>query len=246
MTEVLPAIIPESYEDLCSKMAVVKGIVNLVQVDICDGRFVPSVSWPYIGDPEGHFEKMTTEEQEGFPFWENMDFEADLMINLTQELAEKWIKVGAKALVLHIESSPNILDIVKEIRKTYGYSGDSVASVEIGIAINIDTDNKVLDGFLEKNSEGRRLADFVQFMGIDKIGYQGQEFDEEVYKKIKELRNKYSDVTISIDGGVNFDNYKELVKAGANKLISGSAIYESENIKQAVEEMSGKLVESSL
>jgi lipopolysaccharide export LptBFGC system permease protein LptF len=59
----------------------------------------------------------------------------------------------------------------------------------------------------------------------------------EVIKKIKALRKKYLDLTISVDGGVNFDNYKKLVKAGANKLISGSAIYESENIKEAVEEM---------
>lgn len=238
MTEILPAIIPESYEDLNCKMSAVKGIVKLVQIDICDGRFVPSESWPYIGDDENRFEKII-EEDEGFPFWQDMDFEADLMIKITQELVEKWIKAGAKVLVLHIESSPNILDIVKELRKTYGYSEDSLVSVEIGIALNVNTPNEALDKFLEKNTQGRRLADFVQFMGIDKIGYQGQKFDEKDYKKIKELRKKYPDVTISVDGGVNFDNYKELVKAGANKLISGSAIYESENIKRAVEEMRG-------
>ena len=74
-------------------------------------------------------------------------------------------------------------------------------------------------------------------MGIKKIGYQGQPFDEEVLKKIKDLRKKYPDITISVDGGVSFDNYKDLAKAGANKLISGSALYESENIKEAWEEM---------
>ena len=238
MTQVLPAIIPTSYEDLTCKMSVVRDIVKLVQVDVCDGKFVPSESWPYIGDEENHFEKMTTEEQEGFPFWEDMDFEADLMIKTTQEAVEKWIRVGAKAVVLHLESSPEILNIVKELRKIYGYSGDSLVNVEIGIAINVNTPDEALYEFLESNAEGKRFADFVQFMGIDKIGYQGQEFDEKDYQKIKDLRNKYPSVTISVDGGVNFDNYKDLVKAGANKLISGSAIYESENIKEAVEEMS--------
>ena len=237
--QVLPAIIPESYEDLSSKMSRVKGIVKLVQVDVCDGRFVPSKSWPYVGDYENNFERMTNIEEEGFPFWESMDFEADLMINLTQEAAEKWINVGAKSLVLHFESSPKVLDIVKELRKTYGYSGDSVVNIEIGIALNVDTPDESLDVFLKKDDQGRRLVDFVQFMGIDKIGYQGQKFDEKDYNKISELRKKYPGLTISVDGGVNFDNYKELVKAGANKLISGSAIYESENIKQAVEEMRG-------
>ena len=167
MIEVLPAIIPESYEDLSYKMSLVKNFVKLVQMDVCDGKFVPSKCWPYVGDDENHFEKIT-EEDEGFPFWQNMDFEADLMI---------------------------------------------------------------------KNPEGHTLADFIQFMGIKKIGYQGQPFDEEVLKKIKDLRKKYPDITISVDGGVSFDNYKDLAKAGANKLISGSALYESENIKEAWEEM---------
>ena len=237
MTQILPAIIPTSYEDLSCKMSVVKSIVKLVQIDICDGKFVPSKSWPYVGDNENHFEKIITEEQEGFPFWDSMDYEADLMINITQESVENWIKAGAKAVVLHIESSKKISDIVKELRKIYGYSGDSVADIEIGIALNIDTANEDLDEFLNKDTQGRRLIDFVQFMGIDKIGYQGQEFDEEVYKKIKALRKKYSDVSISVDGGVGFDNYKKLIRAGANKLISGSAIYESENITEAFKEM---------
>ena len=237
MTEVLPAIIPESYEDLNCKMSTVKDIVKLVQIDICDGKLVPSKSWPYVFDEENHFEKIT-EEAEGFPFWQNMDFEADLMIKNPETEAEKWIKAGAKAIVFHIESSPKILDLIKDLRKTYGYSGDSLVNIEIGLAFNINTPNENLDKFLEKNTDGRMLVDFVQFMGIKKIGYQGQEFDEEVLKKIKALRKKYPSVIISIDGGVNFDNYKDLIKAGANKLISGSAIFESENIKKAVEEMS--------
>ncbi len=236
MIEVLPAIIPESYEDLSYKMSLVKNFVKLVQVDVCDGKFVPSKCWPYVGDDENHFEKIT-EEDEGFPFWQNMDFEADLMIKNPEETIEKWIKAGAKALVVHIESSPKVLDLVKDLRKTYGYAGDSLANFEIGIALNIDTQNSELDVFLEKNPEGHTLADFIQFMGIKKIGYQGQPFDEEVLKKIKALREKYPDVTISVDGGVSFENYKDLAKAGANKLISGSALYESDNIKEAWEEM---------
>ena len=236
MTEVLPAIIPESYEDLSCKMSVVKGIVKLVQIDFCDGKFVPSKSWPFVNDQENHFEKMV-EEDEGFPFWQDMDFEADLMIKNPEESAEKWIKAGAKAIVLHFESSPKILDFVKDLRKTYGYSGDTLVNIEIGIALNINTPNSVLDEFLEPNAQNRTLADFVQFMGIKRIGYQGEEFDEDVYEKISDLRKKYPDVVISVDGGVSFDNYKELVKAGANKLISGSALYESENMAEAVKQM---------
>ena len=61
MIEVLPAIIPESYEDLSCKMSEVKGIVKLVQIDFCDGKFVPSKSWPFVGDDENHFESIARE-----------------------------------------------------------------------------------------------------------------------------------------------------------------------------------------
>jgi len=237
MTEVLPAIIPTSYEDLKEKMSTVRGLASLVQIDVCDGKFVSSKCWPYVGDEENNFKKILKED-EGFPFWQDMDFEADLMIQNPETEAEKWIKAGAKAIVLHYESSPKILDLVKKLRKDYGYLADSVAGIEIGLAIDIDTPNTVLDEFLKADKDSGVLVDFVQFMGIKKIGYQGQEFDEEVLTKIKALRKKYPSVVISIDGGVNFDNNKTLIKVGANKLISGSAIFESENIKKAIEEMS--------
>ncbi len=236
MAEVLPAIIPISYEDLKEKMSIVRGLTSLVQIDVCDGKFVSSKCWPYAGDTENDFEKIVGED-EGFPFWQDMDFEADLMIESPEIEVEKWIKAGAKAIVLHYESSPKILDLVKKLRKEYGYLADSVAGIEIGLAINIDTSNEVLDEFLKADKEGKILIDFVQFMGIKKIGYQGQEFDEEVIKKIKTFRKKYKNIIISIDGGVNFDNNKALIKAGVNKLISGSAIFESEDIKEAIKEM---------
>lgn len=238
MVEVIPAIIPESFLDLKDKMAQVKGLTSLVQVDICDGKFVPSTCWPYLGDTDGDFQLMITNESEGFPFWESMDFEADLMVaNPENGKAEDFIRIGAKRIILHIESSDHMLDFVKKLRKEYGYPADSMTSIEIGMGINIETDNSVLDEYLTPDESGKALADFVQFMGIDHIGYQHQEFDEKVLDKIVELRAKYPDVIISIDGGVSFDDAHDLVEAGVNRLVSGSALYNSDNMKEAIEEM---------
>ncbi|MFA6340702.1 MAG: hypothetical protein WCX27_00470 [Candidatus Paceibacterota bacterium] len=234
--EILPAIIAESFEDLQYKMSQVKGLVKTVQIDVCDGRFVPSKSWPYIGDEDNDFERILRE-SEGFPFWESLDFEADLMISDPEKSAEDWITAGAKGIVLHIESSKELPNFIKELRKKYGYPIESAVTVEIGIALNPDTPNEMLDEYLKADAEGRTLADFVQFMGIDRIGFQGQEFNGDILKKIRDLRKKYPDVVISVDGGVNFDNAGDLKKAGANKLISGSALYESEDIGEAIEEM---------
>ncbi len=236
MAEVIPAIIPESFEDLREKMSLVNELVPVVQVDVCDGKFVPSKSWPFVND-KGDFEQLIRE-SEGFPFWETLDFEADLMVaNPEDGMAEDWIKAGAKRIILHEESSDKILKFVKKLRKEYGYFGDSAITMEIGIGINVDTPDEVLDVYLKTDELGRSLADFVQFMGIDKIGYQGQSFDERDFEKIRNLREKYPEAIISVDGGVNLENAPDLVEAGVNRLVSGSAIYESENIEEAIEEM---------
>lgn len=237
MTEVIPAIIPESFEDLKEKMIQVKGFTSLVQIDICDGVFVPSYCWPYVGDDENNFQKILKED-EGFPFWEDMDFEADLMIAHPEDgRAEEFITAGAKRIIIHIESSEKIFDFVKDLRKKYGYVADSITSIEIGLGINIDTDSAVLDAYLVPDATGKTLIDFVQCMGIRKIGYQHQEFDEAVLEKIQNLRAKYPNLAISIDGGVNFENAHDLVDAGVTRLVSGSALYNSDDMAEAIDEM---------
>ncbi len=234
MIEILPAIIPQTLEDLKDKMFLVNTLVRVVQIDVCDGKFVPSKCWPYINDEEGDFHKIINESEE-FPFWQSLDFEADLMVQDPENSAEDWIKAGAKRIVLHLESSKNLFPFIKELRKKYGYVGESAVSVEIGIAINIFTPNASLYEYLDPGTEGLSLIDFVQFMGIKRIGYQGESFDRGVLEKISDLREKYPDTIISVDGGVNFEDAHDLAAAGANRLISGSTVYESENIKEAIE-----------
>ncbi len=235
MVEVIPAIIPQSLEDLKEKMALVDGISPVVQIDVCDGRFVPSKCWPYINDKED-FQKIL-DEQEEFPFLGTLDFEADLMIEDPEVRAEDWIHAGAKRIILHIESGTDLLLFVKDLRKKYGYLSDSIINIEIGIGINIDTRNDMLDQYLIADENGNSLADFVQFMGIKKIGYQHQEFDGEVLEKIRDIRARFPGSILSVDGGVNFENAHDLVEAGINRLVSGSTIYTSDDIRQAIEEL---------
>ena len=235
MVEVIPAIIPQSFEDLKEKMTQVNKLVPIVQIDVCDGKFVPSKCWPYAND-NGEFVKLVDESEE-FPFWKSLDFEVDLMVENPESTIPDWIKAGAKRLIIHIESSKDPFKLMADLRNKYGYSGDSAYSIEIGVAIGADTPNSTLDEYLKPNFAGRSLADFVQFMGIKKIGYQGQEFDTEVLDKISDLRKNFPDTIISVDGGVNFENAQDIVEAGVNRLVSGSAIYESDNIREAITEL---------
>jgi ribulose-phosphate 3-epimerase len=105
--------------------------------------------------------------------------------------------------------------------------GEMSREVELGIALGLNTPITDITGYLED-------IDFVQFMGIAQIGYQGEAFDERVLDRIREFHNAHPEVIISVDGGVNFDTAHLLAQAGAKRLVSGSAILKSANPAQAI------------
>jgi ribulose-phosphate 3-epimerase len=234
MVEIIPAILPKDLDDLRDKMTSVSGLAPLVQIDICDGKFVPSKTWPYVKGGMDEFARIKAED-EGFPFWDSLDFEIDLMIRNPEEVVFDWVMVGAKRLVLHIESAPNILETIEKLRAEYGTAKEETFGLEIGVALDIRTPNEELFEILDLiDEDGDCIVDFIQFMGIDNVGFQGQEFDDRVLEKISDLRGLYPDIPISVDGGVNFDNASDIISAGATRLISGSAIFESGDIAEAI------------
>jgi len=228
MVEIIPAIIPKSFEDLKDKMSQVLSLTPLIQIDITDGKFVPNKSWPYIsGGLDENFYKILREE-EGFPLWDKIDFEVDLMVEKPENEINYWISVGAKRIIVHIESTDKMPEIINNFKKRFGEHHDLLSDVELGVALNIETPFSVVSPFLDS-------IDFVQFMGISKIGFQGVHFDERVIEKIDEVRQNNADLIISVDGGVNLDNAKELLEVGVNRLVVGSAIFESSDIRTTIE-----------
>jgi ribulose-phosphate 3-epimerase len=237
MIEIIPAILPTDLEDLRDKMASVSSLTPLVQIDICDGKFVRSKSWPYVKGGMAEFERIKAED-EGFPFWDSLDFEVDLMVRHPEEVVHDWVMAGAKRLVLHIESSPDILETIENLRGEYGTAKDEAFGLEIGVALDIQTPNEQVYEILDLiDEQGDSIIDFVQFMGIDNVGFQGQEFDDKVLEKISDLRSVYPNMPISVDGGVSFDNAADLISAGATRLVSGSAIFESGDIAKAIDDL---------
>lgn len=221
MIQIIPAILPTDFEDLRTRLAQVRKLAPFVQVDICDGEFVPSVTWPY-GDP-GSFAKILSED-EGFPFWEDFQFEFDLMVARPEEVVQDWIDAGASRIIIHNKSTEKLGEILDQLERSF---------VESGVALQIDEDPKVLAPYIEK-------IDFIQCMGIARIGHQAEPFDEKVVHKIKEVRALFPDIIISVDGGVNFDTAEILGKAGANRLVSGSAIFNTSNPEKAIESLKEK------
>lgn len=227
MIEIIPAIMPTGIEDIKSKIGSVYDLVSTIQLDLTDGNFVPSQTWPYNGRDEYQLEQILSEE-EGLPFWDKIDFEFDLMVSGAEKQFDTFVKLGAKRIVFHLEAEDNTNGSFKDFVE--GIDVYDRESINIGIAISNDTD-------LEKIYPFINIVDFVQLMGIKKVGYQGEEFDERVIERIKTLRNLYPDLPISIDGSVNIDTAESLVRAGATRLVVGSAIWKSVNPRGIIESL---------
>ncbi len=215
-TQIIPAILPRDFAEIAEKVELVKGFVKNIQIDICDGHFVPSFTWPYKKHDDS-FEKML-KEQEGLPDWQNIDYEFDLMVNKPEDVVDDWVAVGAARIIIHAEAKGDVVAAVKSLQ----------GRAEVGLAFNIDTPVQIPEGI-----EADQVS-FFQLMGIDRVGFQGQDFDAKVIEKIRSTKEKYPDIPISIDGGVSLETATKLLAAGADRLVVGSAIFNEENPIDAV------------
>lgn len=217
MVEIIPAIIPESLEHLRSKLLSLQNVSNKVQIDITDGMFVMSRSWPMKKEDQKLFEDFARGKEQ-LPLSDTFSFEVDLMMHKPETVLEKWVKAGIFGAIFHIESRHNFGEI-KQIAKN---------SIELGVAIQNKTPLERLESYIDD-------VDFVQVMGIETLGRQGEVFSKNTVETVKTLKEKYPGVTIQIDGGVNEESAPLLIEAGANRLVSGSYILRSENPRRAIE-----------
>ena len=224
--EILPAILPQDFAELKEKIGMVKDYVKTIQIDVCDGQFSPKACWPYKKHDDD-FEKIIHED-EGFPGWEDVNFEIDLMANKPEDLVENWVIAGASRIIIHVESKG---DAIGAINKLAG-------RVEVGLALNIETPIEMINDAII-NDQGKDPEDWavksIQLMGINHVGFQGEPFDERVIEKVKAVRAKYPEMIISVDGGVSLETAPKLIEAGVSRLIVGSAIFNSDNFIESIQ-----------
>ena len=132
------------------------------------------------------------------------DFEVHLMVKEPEKIIDKWIERGAKRVIIH---------------SLRGSTSKWWKQVEFGLGVELGV---ALEEIYAHVSE----FDFVQLMSIAKIGAQGYPFDERIFDRIKEVRAKFPQVPLSVDGGINTENYRKLQDAGADRLIVGSGFKE--------------------
>ena len=211
-TQISPSILSADFSQLGNEIKrLEEGGADMIHVDVMDGHFVPNLT---IGPPVIKALKKNC----------NIKFDVHLMISPVHKYIEAYADAGADIITIHPEATNDLkasISKIKELKK------------KVGISLNPETKVEVIKKYIDQ-------IDLVLIMSVNP-GFGGQKFMPEVLNKIKELKkiqeNQNLDFDIEIDGGINFENSKIAVKAGANILVSGTTIFKSNNgnIKKNIE-----------
>ncbi len=215
MTEIIPAVIPPNLNLLRETFSRVLGFAKKVQMDVVDGHYAPVTTWPF-GPHQMDELLLMVRGEERFPFINDLDFEIDMLVLHPVEYLTDFISIGAKGIVIHMDSTDHVKICLETIKN---------AGCEAGLGIKPSGRMEDLLSFLP-------LVDFVQFMGSDKVGFNGVDLDEKVLPIITEFHRSHRSVPIQVDIGVNFETAPKLIEAGVSRLVSGSAIFNGEDVKQ--------------
>lgn len=223
MGAIVPAILPKNLKDLEEKLTRFEGIADSVQIDVIDGRYAAPASWPYT---EGRDElARRAAAGESLPCLGSLAFDVDLMVADPEDVIGSWIALGASRITVHAESTRYLSRIVSDFDVKYGHrQGFAPELLSLGLAIGVATDMNILEPYLAH-------IDYVQFMGIATIGKQGEPFDPRALERIRAFHKKHPKIDIQVDGGVSMKTAPELLAAGADRLIIGSALRDAHDVR---------------
>lgn len=174
---------------------------DVYHLDVMDGQFVKlkTLDYTYFNQLQG---------------CSTILLDAHLMVNNPQKVINKYLKTGVSIISVHYESFSSVEELLKVIKKI------KKANKMAGVAIDKDTDIKVIDPIIDK-------LDLVLVMCV-KAGKGGQMFDENAIEKIKYVRSLNKNILIEVDGGINAETGAKCAKAGADILVSGTYIYNND------------------
>jgi ribulose-phosphate 3-epimerase len=213
--EIAPSILSADFAHLAREIEKVeKAGANLIHLDVMDGHFVPNIT---IGPPVvASIRKIT-----------KLPLDAHLMIEKPERFIDDFIRAGVDWLSVHVEADAHL-------DRTLSYL--KASGLRAGVAINPGSSLSSLDQILP-------LADYVLIMTVNP-GFGGQKFIPYTLKKVRQLRqsivsNGY-ETRIEVDGGIGPDNLHDVLTAGAEIIVAGSAIFSSQkDASGAVQEMKG-------
>lgn len=214
MIKFAPSILAADFSCLADQLKLVEEAgADYLHLDVMDGHFVPNITFGpgLVKNLRPH---------------SNLFFDVHLMIDHPDEFAEAFVVAGADLLCVHQETCPHLhrtIQIIKEL------------GVKAAVSLNPATPLCTLEEILPE-------LDMVLLMSVNP-GFGGQDFIPSVLNKITRLRNmireRELDIDIQVDGGICLENISQVVQAGANILVAGSAVFGQPDIKKATADLKG-------
>ena len=202
--KISPSILSANFSQLGDEIKRLEdGGADMIHIDVMDGHFVPNLT---IGPPVIKALRNYTK----------LPFDVHLMISPVHKYIKDYAEAGANIITIHPEATDNLQESIKHI-KNFGK--------KVGVSLNPNTQIDVIEKLLAE-------INLVLIMSVHP-GFAGQKFIPNVLDKIKELKKikdkKNLNFDIEVDGGINFDNSKLVIEAGANILVSGTTIFKNNN-----------------
>jgi ribulose-phosphate 3-epimerase len=202
--QISPSILSADFSQLGNEIKrLEEGGADMIHVDVMDGHFVPNLT---MGPPIIKTLRNYTK----------LPFDVHLMISPVHKYIKDYADAGADIITIHPEATENLKSSVEHIKSL---------NKKVGVSLNPESKIDLITDLLNK-------IDLVLIMSVNP-GFGGQKFMPEVLEKIKELKKirdqKNIDFDIEIDGGINFENNKLAIEAGANILVSGTTIFKNNN-----------------
>ena len=210
--KISPSILSADFSQLGNEIQKLEnGGADMIHVDVMDGHFVPNLT---IGPPViDNLRKYT-----------KLPFDVHLMISPVHKYIKDFADAGADIITIHPEATDKLEDSINLIKKL---------NKKVGVSLNPNTEINTIISEIEN-------IDLILVMSVFP-GFGGQKFIPEVIDKIEDLKkikekNNYN-FDIEVDGGINFSNFKKVLEAGANILVSGTTIFKENNgnIKKNIE-----------